>query len=42
MHLLSKRDLQALIKEAGIEATILPNRLLGMPLTYTVFWKKSV
>lgn len=42
MHLLSRRDLERLLGRAGIDHfTLLPNRFLGFPLTYTVVWTKS-
>ncbi len=41
MNLLSKKDIKGIMAEAGIENyTILSNRLLGFPATFSVIWKK--
>lgn len=42
MHLLSEKELRALLQKAGItEYSILKNRFCGLPMTFTVLWKKS-
>ena len=41
MHLLSKKELLAIIKDAGItNYTISSNFLFGLPITFSVIWKK--
>jgi SAM-dependent methyltransferase len=41
MHLLSEKALRTLLQESGItEYTLIKNRFLGFPMTFTVVWKK--
>lgn len=42
MHLLSERELRALVGKAGLrEYTLLKNRFLFFPMTFTLVWKKD-
>lgn len=41
MHLLSERELRALLEQAGItEYTLIKNRFFSFPMTITVYWTK--
>ena len=41
MHLLSERDLRGLLADAGIrDFVLIRNRFLGLPMTFTVTWRK--
>ncbi len=42
MNLLSETELAAVLKEAGIDNyTLIRNRVLGLPMTFTVSWDRS-
>jgi len=42
MRLLSERELRTLLKKAGIaDYTLVKNRFLGFPMTFTIVWKKA-
>lgn len=41
MHLLSRKDLAEVFRAAGItEYRVIPNRFLGLTMTFTVMWEK--
>lgn len=41
MHLLSEKELETLLSQTGIaEYTLIKNRFLGFPMTFTVVWTK--
>lgn len=41
MHLLSEKELRSLFSQAGITGyTLIKNRFLGFPMTFTLVWKK--
>ncbi len=40
MHLLSKQDIRGLLTKTPVQAEIIANRFFGVPMTYTVTWKK--
>lgn len=43
MHLLSESQLRSLLQEVGItNYTLLKNRLLGFPMTFTLYWEKEL
>lgn len=42
MHLLSEHELRSLFANAGItDYTLIKNRFFGLPMTFTVIWKKN-
>ena len=41
IHLLSEKELRSLFSQAGITGyTLIQNRFLGFPMTFTIVWKK--